>query len=139
MIRRRKLLVHGQTRTVTRWAWWPRSFSYEGEKVWIWLEQYVQEQAWSKGTEKWPAKWMTQRTLTLADACLEKLNPKPEPLQPSQLSLSAVGQAISNQMLQQWLSAQQSSSLTQLGGFAGMQGYGQSAKKYYGISGQGSP
>lgn len=134
MIHRRKLPQAGDTRSVTKRAWWPKRFVYEQETVTIWLEQYVEEQQFFDyrrdprdrkcaknhfATYSHSAHWCAVRRLTLADACLEKLNPKPEVVVAQPVALPS--------WMQNQITAMQASNLTQLGGL-GMpsQGFGQS-------------
>lgn len=138
MIFRCTLPQTGDKRTLTRRAWLPQRIHYENEIVWCWLEQYVVEQTYATMcssnfvTLRWcrawwhpnHGHWCTQNVITLVDACLEKLNPKPVPVAPPAPTQSQFAAS----MAQYQNAFGQQSWMTQLGGLGGMpsQGFGQS-------------
>lgn len=112
MIRRKPRRKKGDKRRRELFAWWPQTYDYNDEHVWMWLTRYVVDE---ECIDTLPAsdprvrlRWKTVRKLSLSDALLEKLNPPPAP-QPAPASTPNVSSNLSSYagLLQQYPQYQQ--------------------------------
>lgn len=55
----------GETRVITRFAWWPTILD-EGFGVVVWLERYAVHQTYDSYRAEWP-RWVTQHRTVRAD------------------------------------------------------------------------
>lgn len=121
MIWRRTIPKDGATRTVTKRAWLPKRMRFGDEVIWIWLDEYVDNEL-CRHSVKGTWEWKRTRRMVLSDALLEKLNPPPvaPPVTQSQMP-SSQWSVLAQPILQtMWSQYQQQ----QLAGMLGQQQQG---------------